>query len=104
MKYIQDYVDRIDEELKDAKDYAEKYVYSKSLMQYRSGQYPDADYYKTMAMDELRHAEYLHEMSVREITRLREVYKPTTEMQKVWDESHAKYVECAAWIKKMLEM
>lgn len=99
MKIIKDYVDRIDEELKDAKDYAEKYLYAKAI-----NQYPDADYYKSMSVDELHHSEYLHEMVVREIKKLREVYQPTTEMQEVWDKSHARYVEGVAFIKKMLEM
>lgn len=99
MKIIKDCIDRIDEELQDAKYYAEKYLYTKAM-----NQYPDADYYKTMSVDELRHSEYLHELVVREIKRLREVYQPTTEMQEVWDKSHARYVEGAAFIKRMLEM
>ena len=56
------------------------------------------------AVDGLETSEYLHEMVVREIKKLREVYQPTTEMQEVWDKSHARYVEGVAFIKKMLEM
>lgn len=99
MKIIAEYVYSIDEELESAKAYAEKHLYAKSM-----DKYPDTDYYLTMAKHELQHVDFLHEMAVAEVKRLSEVYKPTSEMQKVWDESHAHYVEQSAWIKQMLAM
>lgn len=99
MKIIAEYVDRIDDELQDAKDYAEKYLYQKSL-----GNSKEANYYREMASDELQHSDYLHDMATTEIRRLKEVYKPTQAMQETWDKSHVRYVEIASWVRKMLEM
>ena len=49
MKKIQDYVNRIDEELSDAKEYAEKYVECKA-----EGKDSNSRKYKEMAEDELK--------------------------------------------------
>lgn len=99
MKIIAEYVDHIDDELDGAKDYSEKYLYQKSL-----GNTKDANLYREMATDELKHTAYLHDMASNEIKRLRETYQPTQVMQEVWDKSHTRYVEKTAWIRKMLEM
>lgn len=99
MKIIADYVDRIDNELADAKDYAEKYLYYKSL-----GNSRNANYYKDMSNDELTHAMYNHEMAVDEVKRIETVFTPPATMQEAWDKSHVRYVETYAWVKKMLEM
>lgn len=60
--------------------------------------------YHAMAEDELKHAAWLHEMTAGEITELDKVFRPTEEMQRSWDDSHARYVERAAWVRRMLEM
>lgn len=99
MKIIKEYVEKIDEELEGAKDYAEKYVEHKV-----KGDTSAATKYKEMANDELKHAMYEHEMAVKEIEEISKVYTPPAEMQKVWDEAHKKYVERAAWVKQMLAM
>lgn len=99
MRAIKKYVEDIDEELEGAKDYAEKYVESKA-----KGDVSKATRYKEMASDELKHSSYLHEWAVSEITALSKVYTPPVEMQKKWDEAHARYVEKVAWIKQMLAM
>ena len=61
-----------------------------------------ASRYKEMASDELKHSSYLHEWAVNEINALSKTYTPPVEMQKRWDEAHAKCVEKAAWIRQML--
>ena len=99
MKKIQDYVDRIDEELSDAKNYAEKYVECKS-----ENLDSNSRKYKEMAEDELKHANYLHEMAVTEIQKLREKFTPPQFMLDEWEKSHKEYVEKTAWIKQMLTM
>lgn len=99
MTKIKKYVEYIDEELCEAKEYAEKYVECKA-----AGDMPWANRYKEMANDELKHAMYLHERAIQEIEKLNEVFKPTTKMQETWDKSHEKYVEKSAWIKTMLAM
>lgn len=96
IKYL---IDQIDEELCSAKEYAETYLEFKV-----KGDNVWASKYKDMALDELEHANYIHERTVKEIEALRKVYTPPTEMLEKWDKSHANYVEKAAWIKQMLAM
>ena len=92
-------VDRIDEEICDAKTYAENYVEFKAM-----NDSTWANRYKEMANDELKHADYIHERAVNEINRLRTVYTPPAEMLEMWDVEHKKYVEKTAWIKTMLQL
>lgn len=49
-------------------------------------------------------AAWLHEMTAGEITELDKVFRPTEELQRRWDDSNARYVERAAWVRRMLEM
>jgi len=99
MKKIQRLVDRIDEEICGAKDYAESYLEYKAI-----GNSSTAAIYKKMASDELTHATYIHDIATQEIESLRTVYKPPVEMQEKWDKSHKHYVEKVAWIQQMLAM
>lgn len=99
MKVIKEYVDLIDEELESAKDYAEKYLYCKSMNDVKF-----AKYFMDMAADELRHANNLHEIAVTKIEALKKVYIAPAYMEEVWEKSHQSYVERAAWIKQMLAM
>lgn len=99
MKYIEDMVLDIEDEINGAKGYAEKYVYNKSQNR------PDrARLYFEMAQDELKHAKNTHMIAVEEIEKLKEFYKPTNEMMEIWDKVHKDYVEKFAWIKQMLDM
>lgn len=99
MTKIKAYVEQIDEELCDAKEYAEKYVEAKS-----KNNSAWMNKYKEMAQDELKHSMYLHDIAIAEIEEINKVYQPTQEMQEKWDKSHKKYVEKSAWIKQMLAM
>lgn len=99
MKMITDLIDRIDEEIESAKDYAEMYLDKKAR-----GVSEWAQRFKEMSNNEIQHATWIHDMTVEEIELLRTVYTPTTEMQKMWDECHKKYVEKVSWIKQMLSM
>ena len=99
MKLIKDYVDRIDEEIEDAKNYAEKYVEYKV-----KNDMTRANKYKEMANDELKHAMYVHEMATKEIDKLSKVYTPPAEMMEKWEKAHKEYVERVAWVKQMLAM
>lgn len=99
MTKIQRLVDHIDDELCGAKDYAETYLEYKAL-----GNMQWASKYKEMANDELKHAMYIHDITVSEIDTLSKVYTPPTEMEDKWEKSHKEYVEKVAWIKQMLAM
>ena len=99
MTHIKKIVEAIDEEIEDAKEYAEKYV------EFRVKEdIPKANKYKEMANDELKHATYLHDMATKEIQDLSRIYTPPVDMQEKWDKSHKEYVERVAWIKQMLEI
>lgn len=99
MTKIKKYVEKINDEMCGAKDYAEKYVEFKA-----KGDMQWANRYKEMAQDELKHANYLHDKAVLEIEEIGKVFKPTQKMQEKWDKSHAEFVEQTAWIKQMLAM
>lgn len=99
MKKIKRLVNCIDEELKGAKDYAEKYVEAKAY-----NQMDRATKYKEMANDELKHANYIHAFAVEDIEKLKAVYTPPVDMEEVWDKSHKEYIERTAWVKQMLTM
>lgn len=99
MKKIKEYVEEIDEELEGAQNYAEKYVEEKV-----KGNMPKASKYKEMAMDELKHASYIHEWTVKEIEEIRKTVTPPPDMLEKWEKAHREYVSKAAWVKQMLEM
>ena len=99
MTKIRKFIERIDDELEDAKHYAEKYIECKA-----KGNSDRAAKYHAMAEDELKHAAWLHEMTAGEIAELDKVFRPTEELQRRWDDSNARYVERAAWVRRMLEM
>ena len=99
MHYIKEIIEQLDEEVADAKKYAERYVENKAK---ENSVY--AAKYKAMSEDELRHAMFFHEIAIKEIEKLSEIYTAPIEMQKIWEEEHKKYVEKVAWIKQMLSM
>ena len=100
MTKIKHYVERIDEELCDAKHYAEKALEYKS-----TGDTDRYTKYKAMASDELNHAMTIHTFAVEDIEKLKAVYPTIPEsMEEKWEKSHADYVERTAWIRMMLQM
>ena len=99
MTKIKKLVEHIEEEICGAKDYAEKYVEYKAR-----GNTQWATKFKEMANDEIKHAGYLHDLTIQEIETLSKVYTPPVEMQKKWDEEHNEYVEKAAWVKQILTL
>lgn len=99
MKSIKEYVDRINEELEDAEEYAEKYVECKAKNEMQR-----ASRYNEMATDELKHATYIHEWVVAEIEKISKVYQATPEMEEKWKISHKNFVHKVAWIKQMLAL
>lgn len=99
MTKIKMLVDEINDELCDAKKYAEE-----SLSYKAKGDTGWANRYKEMSQDELKHASFIHERAVTEIEQLKRVYTPPVEMLDKWEKAHKEYVEKAAWIKQMLAM
>lgn len=99
MTIIKKYAENIEEELEDAKNYAEKYVEAKAKNNMQT-----ANRYREMAGDELKHATFIHEWAIEEIDQLSKIYTPPVGMQEKWDKLHREYVEKTAWIKQMLTM
>jgi hypothetical protein len=100
MKKIKEYVEKIAEELEDAKDYGEKALWFKSKG--NNGRYVK---YKEMATQELAHADNLHSMAVEDIHELEKTFpNPPEEMMDAWIKSHNKFIEKTAWIKQILAM
>ena len=106
MERIGKYVDHIKEELEGAKEYAECYVDYKVRSNNSSDPYSKemTARYKEMANDELRHANYLHEEAMTEISKLEQVITPPEEMLERWKSAHNYYVEKTAWVKQMLAL
>lgn len=100
MTTIKKYVDKIDDEICGAKEYAEKALEYKAL-----GDSDRYTKYKSMASDELNHAMTIHEFATRDVDRLKSVYPDVPEdMLSKWEKSHNEYVEKVAWIRQMLSM
>lgn len=102
MKYIKKMVDEINDEIHSAKKYAERAVELKAKGDQTS--LNNSSKYKTIANQELEHAMFIHELTVKEIERLRGIYTPPQDMLDKWNKSHEEYVEKVAWIKQMLNM
>lgn len=99
MRKIKNYVNKIAEETEGAKEYAEKYVEEKA-----KGNITKANKYREMATDELKHAGYIHDFAIADISEIEKVYTAPVDMLDKWERVHKEYVEKVAWIKQMLSM
>lgn len=99
MKRIRKLVDKLNEEVCGAKEYAEMYIESKA-----KGDNQWASRYAEMAEDELRHAAYIHELCMSEIESMKKIFTPPMDMVERWDRAHKKYVEKVTIIKQLLAM
>lgn len=97
MTRIKNLAEKIDDELCDAKEYAEMYVDFKA-----KNNTTWANKFKQLAQDELNHSMIIHDYTVQEIEELKKVYTPPQEMLDKWNKEHQSYVEKSAWIKQML--
>ena len=64
----------------------------------------DANKYREMSGDELKHASYIHDFATKDIAELEKVYSPPVEMLDKWNHAHKEYVERVAWVRQMLSM
>lgn len=97
MRKIMEYFDQIDEELYSAKEYAEKYIEMKSI-----GNNTWADRFKEMSNDKIKAIEWLHELTICEIDKIKKVYTPPFGMKENWDKGLKMCSEKIALIKQML--
>lgn len=97
MKHIEKLIESIDDELDGAAEYAECYIKAKSR-----GHSSRASKYKSMAEDELTHAENIKDFAAADIEEIKRVYKLPEEVEEHWEKAHKHYTERMALIKYML--
>ena len=100
MTKIKKYVEDIREELDGAKHYIE------TALEYKAaGDGARYNTYKDMSIQEMNHANNLHQFAVQDIEKLKSVYPEIpNDMMDKWNKAHVEYVEKAAWIKQMQSM
>ena len=99
MRKIKELVERIDDELNSAEEYAEKFIEYKA-----DGESSMAAKFQDMATQEMNHATTMHDIAVKEIEKVSAVFNAPAEMREKWDKSHSEYIQRAARIKSMINM
>lgn len=97
MKMVHKIIEHINEELEGAKEYAERYIECRA-----KGNSSRAAKYKEMANDELRHAGYIYDFAVQDVTDIKKVYPMPVEADDAWNHATKHYAECVAMVKHML--
>lgn len=98
MKKIKKYVKHIDDELESAEMYAEMYIEAKAEGNNNAG------IYREFAQNELDHCTHWHELAVKYIQKVSEIFQAPADMREKWDASHLDYIEKTSSIKSMLGM
>lgn len=99
MLEIKEYAKKMKEELCGAKEYAECY------QKHKTENPTLAKKYMEMANDEIKHANFFHELAVDKIKKLQADKVEVPEyMIILWNEKHKKYIDKLAKIKTMLSM
>lgn len=99
MRKIKELVERIDDELCSAEEYAERFIEYKA-----DGENSMATKFQEMATQEMSHANTIHDIAVKEIEKVSAVFNAPAEMRERWDKSHTDYIARAARIKSMLNL
>lgn len=99
MKIIHNYTTKINEELNDATDYAEKYIEERA-----KDNISKANKYREMANDELKHAGYIHDLAINEVSEIEKIYTVPVDTVEKLERAHKEYAEKSALIKQMLNM
>lgn len=98
VKAIAELIDLMDDELENAKEYAERFI----MMSTNNDDY--AKKFKTMSEESLNHSTIIYTLIVREINKLKAAYTPPVKMKEFWKQKEEKYIEKSAWIKQMLSL
>lgn len=99
MRKIKELVERIDDELNSAEEYAEKFIEYKA-----DGESSMAAKFQDMATQEMTHANTMHDLAVKEIEKVSAVFNAPAEMRERWEKSHAEYIQRSARIKSMINL
>lgn len=99
MKLINNLSNLIEEELEDAKNYAE------CALRYQDENRALANTFHTISGEEMRHVDMLHEQVVRIIEAHRKEHgEPPADMKIIYDYLHKKHIQKAAEVNVMLDM
>ena len=98
MRAIKQAIDKVKDEVRGAKCYAEEYL------ELKLANSPRAKTYYEMAQQELTHAMTLHKFVVEDIEEIKKTYTPPQNMLDMWESEHRKIIDKVAWIKQMLSM
>lgn len=99
MREIMNIIDCMNEELHDAKHYAQKCIKVKSTDSTM------AKHYQEMANDELKHAMYLYENAAKAIEEKKRSSDMSSEiLEEIWDKTQDDYTECTAKVRCMMTM
>jgi septation ring formation regulator EzrA len=99
MKMLEKMLDHLEDEIDGAREYAEKYIECKAR-----GNVSRATRYKEMAHDELKHATFLKEMDVADVSELKRTYHMTEEEQSAWDHGQKRLTDQMALVMHILSM
>ena len=99
MKLLEKMLDHLEDEIEGAREYAEKYIECKAR-----GTMPRANRYNEMANDELKHASFLREMDIADVSELKRAYQMTEEEQSLWDHGQKRLTDEMALIMHILSM
>ena len=100
MRKIKEIIEKLDSEIKDAKEKADEYA------EFRlAGDSQEASASKQAAMDELKHADLYHSRAVKEIQKISQTFQnPPQKMLDKWNRAHHEYIDQVAFIKQILSM
>lgn len=98
MKIIEKMIERLNEEVDGAEDYAEIYIENKAR-----GNHSRANRFKEMALDELKHASYLREMDIADLNDISRIHTLSESDQELWGRGHRLASERIAIVKQMLD-
>lgn len=98
MKYIDELIEKIDDEIDGAMEYAEDSIVYKAM-----GNMARASQFREMAMQELNHATILRDYSIQDVEALKKVHSSLSEEDKeCWERCLKKSNERMAIIRNMV--
>jgi len=98
MKVITELIDNMEQELYLAKLYAQNF-----LIYNAEGNRELARRFKIMSNESIRHADVIHEVTIKNIQTLSESYTPPEEMLQIWNKKHNMYEDIVNWIKQIIK-
>lgn len=97
MKYIDELIEKVDDELEGAMEYAEQYIIYKAM-----GNHTRASQFREMAMQELNHATILRDFSIQDVDAVKKVHSLSEEEHQHWEKCLRRFNEKLSIIRNQL--